>query len=166
MGSASGPIGSGGRIGPRFTHDAATVGRAEAGLRRLLPALAEARVEYAWGGPVDVSFDHFPVFGTVPGQRVHYGGGFTGNGVGPSWLGGKILASLALGSDDEWSRLPLVGRAVRKLPPEPLNYLGGRLVRSALLAVEEAEDAGCRSPVVARFVVSLPRRLGMEVASR
>jgi glycine/D-amino acid oxidase-like deaminating enzyme len=166
MGSASGPIGSGGRIGRRFTHDAATAGRAEIGLRRLLPALADARVEHAWGGPVDVSFDHLPVFGTVPGRRVHYGAGFTGNGVGPSWLGGKILASLALGSDDEWSRLPLVRSAVRKLPPQPFNYLGGRLVRTALLAVEEAEDAGRRSPVVARFVASLPRRLGIEVASR
>jgi hypothetical protein len=44
----------------------------------------------------------------VPGARIHYGAGYTGNGVGPSWLGGQILASFVLGADDEWTRLPLV----------------------------------------------------------
>src|SRR5206468_606371 len=65
MGSGSGPIGFGGRIDERFTADAPSVARAEAGLRFLLPGLADARVERAWGGPIDVSADHFPFFGTV-----------------------------------------------------------------------------------------------------
>ena len=66
MGSGSGPIGRGNRIDQRFTHDAATAARAERGLRRLLPGLAGARVEAAWGGPIDVSADHLPFAGTVP----------------------------------------------------------------------------------------------------
>ena len=57
MGSGSGPIGRGNRIDQRFTHDAATAGRAELGLRRLLPDLADAKVERAWGGAIDVSAD-------------------------------------------------------------------------------------------------------------
>jgi len=69
MGSASGPIGFRGRIDARFTHDRPTARRAEAGLRRLLPALARARVEHAWGGPIDVSSDHLPFFGTDPGSQ-------------------------------------------------------------------------------------------------
>lgn len=166
MGSGSGPIGLGGRIGRRFTHDRASAARAEKGLRELLPGLAAARVTHAWGGPIDVSADHVPFFGTVPGTRVHYGAGYTGNGVGPSWLGGQILASLALGADDEWSRLPLVGRHVRELPPEPINFLGGLLVRAAMLAVEEAEEAGGRPPAGARLVASLPRRFGLRVGTR
>jgi glycine/D-amino acid oxidase-like deaminating enzyme len=166
MGSASGPIGSGGRIGRRFTHDGPTVLRAERGLRALLPALAGARIEHAWGGPIDVSADHLPVFGTVPGTRVHYGVGYTGNGVGPSWLGGRILASLVLGADDEWARLPLARRHVRRLPPRPVNFLGGSLVRAAMLAVEEAAEAGGRPPPGARLVASLPGRLGLRVGTR
>jgi glycine/D-amino acid oxidase-like deaminating enzyme len=166
MGSGSGPIGFGGRIGDRFTQDVATVARAEAGLRLLLPGLAAARVEDAWGGPIDVSADHLPVFGTVPGTRIHYGAGYTGNGVGPSWLGGQILASLVLGSDDEWSRLPLVGRPIKKLPPEPINFLGGSLVRAAMLRVEDAEEASRRPSAPARFVASLPQRLGLRVGTR
>jgi glycine/D-amino acid oxidase-like deaminating enzyme len=166
MGSGSGPIGFGGRISTRFTHDRPTAARAEAGLRTLLPELASARVEHAWGGPIDVSADHLPVFGTAPDARIHYGAGYTGNGVGPSWLGGQILASLVLGSDDEWSRLALAGRRIRKLPPEPVNFLGGSLVRSALLAVEEADELGRRAPPGARLVASLPRRLGFRVGTR
>ena len=110
MGSGSGPIGFRGKIDKRFSADRGTAARAEAGLRKLLPGLAAAKVEHAWGGPIDVSADHLPVFGTVPGTRMHYGAGYTGNGVGPSWLGGQILASLALGLDDELSR-PAAGRS-------------------------------------------------------
>jgi glycine/D-amino acid oxidase-like deaminating enzyme len=166
MGSGSGPIGFGGRIDSRFTHDRGTAARAERGLRDLLPGLAGARVTHAWGGPIDVSADHVPFFGTVPGTRIHYGAGYTGNGVGPSWLGGRILASLALGSDDKWSRLPLAGRRLPGLPPEPVNFLGGSLVRAAMLAVEEAEEAGRRPGLVARGIASLPRRLGLRVGTR
>jgi len=166
MGSGSGPIGLGGRIDERFSEDEPTATRAEAGLRYLLPDLAEARVERAWGGPIDVSADHFPQFGTVPGTRVHYGAGYSGNGVGPSWLGGQILARLALGEDDEVTRLPLVNRKVRGLPPEPLKRLGGGLVRSALLSVEEAEQEGRRPSLAARIGAALPSLLGMRIGTR
>jgi glycine/D-amino acid oxidase-like deaminating enzyme len=166
MGSGSGPIGVGGRIDGRFTTDGPSVARAEAGLRFLLPELAEVRIERAWGGPIDVSADHFPFFGTVPGTRVHYGAGYSGNGVGPSWLGGQILARLALGIDDELTRLPLVNRHVRPLPPEPIKGLGGAVVRGAALRVEEAEEAGRRAALPLRAVASLPRVLGLRVGTR
>jgi glycine/D-amino acid oxidase-like deaminating enzyme len=167
MGSGSGPIGQGsGRIGARFFEDEATIARAERGLRRLLPGLGGARVERAWGGPIDVSSDHLPFFGTVAGARIHYGGGYTGNGVGPSWLGGQILASLVLGSDDEWSRLPLARIGPPRLPPEPLRTAGGALVRRAMLAAEEADEAGRRPSLPIRVVASLPRVLGLRIGMR
>jgi glycine/D-amino acid oxidase-like deaminating enzyme len=166
MGSGSGPIGFAGKLDGRFSSDLATARRAEQGLRRLLPALAAARVERAWGGPIDVSADHLPFFGTVTGKRVHYGLGYSGHGVGPSWLGGQILASLTLGLDDEWTALPLVTRRVASLPPEPLKHLGGGLVRSAILACEEAEEAGRRPPLPARLGAVLPRLVRMQIGTR
>ena len=166
MGSGSGPIGFGGRLGERFTADAPSVARAEAGLRFLLPGLADAAVERAWGGPIDVSADHFPFFGTVPGSRVHYGAGYSGNGVGPSWLGGRILARLALGVEDELTALPLVNRSVRPLPPEPIKGVGGGLVRGAALRVEEAEQAGRRPALPLRAIAALPRLVGLRVGTR
>ncbi len=166
MGSGSGPIGFGGKVDARFTADAATVARAERGLRRLLPGLAAARIERAWGGPVDVAADHQPFFGTAAKTRIHYGAGYSGHGVGPAWLGGQILASLALGRDDEWTALPLVHRRVHLLPPEPIRGLGGGLVRTAILACEHAEEVERRPSLLARAVASLPRRLGLEIGTR
>jgi glycine/D-amino acid oxidase-like deaminating enzyme len=166
MGSGSGPIGFGGRVDERFSRDGPTAARAAAGLRRLLPDLAEARIERAWGGPIDVSSDHLPFFGTVPGERVHYGAGYSGHGVGPSWLGGQILASLATGRDDEWTALPLATRRVPRLPPEPLTRIGGGLVRAAIMACEAAEERGRRAPLAARAGAALPRLLRMQIGTR
>ena len=166
MGSGSGPIGFGNRIGGRFTHDAATAGRAELGLRRLLPGLASAKVERAWGGPIDVSADHVPFVGTVPGGRVHFAAGYSGNGVGPSYLAGQALASLATGRADEWSSLPLVRGRGGRVPPEPVRFVGGAAIRRAVLACEEADEAGRRAPVLARGVAALPRLLGMRLGVR
>jgi glycine/D-amino acid oxidase-like deaminating enzyme len=166
MGSGSGPIGFGGRIDDRFSRDSPTAARAEAGLRRLLPGLAGVGVERAWGGPIDVSADHLPFFRTKAGTRIHYGAGYSGHGVGPSWLGGRILASLALGADDEWTRLPLATRHVPRLPGEPFRRLGGGLVRWAIMACEAAEEQGRRPPLTARVGAALPRLLGMELGTR
>ena len=166
MGSGSGPIGFGARIDERFTHDAPTAGRAEEGLRRLLPALADVKVEAAWGGPIDVSADHVPFIGTVPSTRVHYALGYSGHGVGPSWLAGRVLASLVSGADDEWTRLPLVERRVARVPREPVRRLGGGLIRAAILSLEEAEEHGRRGSPVAKAVAGIPRLLGMKLGTR
>jgi glycine/D-amino acid oxidase-like deaminating enzyme len=166
MGSGSGPIGFRGTVDGRFTSDEATAARAEQGLRRLLPGLAAARIERAWGGPIDVSADHLPFFGTVKGERIHYGLGYSGHGVGPSWLGGQILASLALGLSDEWTALPLATRRVPSLPPEPFKHLGGALVRRAIMAVEYADEEGRRAPLPMRVAAALPRLMGMEIGTR
>jgi glycine/D-amino acid oxidase-like deaminating enzyme len=166
MGSGSGPIGFGARIDRRFTHDAATAARAERGLRRLLPGLAEAKVEAAWGGPIDVAADHVPFIGTVPGSRIHYALGYSGHGVGPSWLAGRALASLVAGRDDEWTRLPLVSRRVASVPREPFRRVGGGAIRAAILSLEEAEEEGRRGSPLARCAAAVPRILGMRLGQR
>jgi glycine/D-amino acid oxidase-like deaminating enzyme len=166
MGSGSGPIGFGGRVDERFSRDAPTAERAAAGLRRLLPSLAGVRIERSWGGPIDVSADHLPFFATKGGTRLHYGAGYSGHGVGPSVIGGQILASLALGADDEWTRLPLATRRVPSLPPEPFRRLGGGLVRHSIMRCEAAEEQGRRRPLYARAGAAIPRLLRMELGTR
>ncbi|CAN5163692.1 FAD-dependent oxidoreductase [soil metagenome] len=166
MGSGSGPIGTGGRIDARFSRDVATAGRAARGLERLLPAFADVPLERSWGGPIDVSADHVPFFGTASGTQIHYGAGYSGHGAGPSWIGGQVLASLVTGVMDEWTGLPLVNRSMRMLPPEPFRRLGGGAVRAAILACEEAEEEGRQGPLAARAVAGLPRLLGMQLGTR
>jgi hypothetical protein len=86
--------------------------------------------------------------------------------VGPSWLGGRILARLALGIEDELTALPLVNRRIRPLPPEPIKRLGGGLVRGAALRAEEVEQAGRRPALPLRAIASLPRLVGLRVGTR
>ena len=166
MGSGSGRLGIGGRVGHGLLDDVPAQRRAEQGLRDLLPALAEVKVAARWSGPIDVSADRLPSYGTVPGARIHYGAGYSGNGVGPSWLGGQILASLATQAQDEWTALPLVRRRQRRLPPEPLRYAGGRLVRWGTLSSEAAGAAGQRPPTAARFAAAIPRLLRLPIGTR
>ena len=129
LGGGGGRAGFSGRVGGAFTDDALSAARAAAGLRRLFPSLRDVRLEDAWGGPIDISADHLPWFGSVPGRAIHYGHGYSGNGVAPSVVGGRILAARALErSDDPALALPLADGALpRAFPPEPARYIGARL---------------------------------------
>ncbi len=115
-------------------------------LRAFLPALAAVPIAASWNGPSDRSVTGLPFFGALPGHaNVFYGFGYSGNGVGPSRMGGEVLASLALGLDNVWTRSPLVQGPRGRFPPEPARYLGALLVRNAIRRKEAAEDAG-RTP--------------------
>ena len=130
-------------------------------LLRFFPQLRGRRITHAWGGPIDVSPTHLPVFGSR--GRVHHGFGFTGNGVGPSYLGGEVLARLALDRRDDLTRLALVNPERKLMPPEPLRWAGGSLIRSAIVRADRAEDAGRAADPATRLVAGLPRRLGLRL---
>ena len=167
LGGGGGRAGFGGRIGTTFTDDVVSVERAAAGLRRLFPTLRDVRIEDAWGGPIDITSDHLPVFASLRGRPIHYGHGYSGNGVAPSLLGGRILAALALErADDPVLALPLVGVVPRAFPPEPMRYLGARVVREAVVRTELAEERGERPSRVLRAVSRVPRKLGHHLGAR
>jgi glycine/D-amino acid oxidase-like deaminating enzyme len=163
-GGGRGAIGA--RVGDRFTHDLESVRRAAAGLRRTFPSFADVPIEDSWGGPIDMSPSHLPFFGTWPSGNVHHGAGYSGNGVAPSRLGGRVLAGLVAGREDEWTTLPLVGHLPRPFPPEPLRTAGGFLVREAIVRLDDAADAGRRAPALAKLVARTPRMLGYHWGPR
>lgn len=160
FGAGVGPAGFGGRIGPEFEHDRRSIQRAMAGMRRLLPALASTGVSEAWGGPIDVTADRLPLIGVRAGGRIHHAHGYSGNGVGPSQLAGRILAARIIGSDDPVTRLAIVDRRYRSLPPEPLRYIGARIIREALIRRDELNDAGRRPGLLVRLLTRIPSLLG------
>jgi glycine/D-amino acid oxidase-like deaminating enzyme len=166
MGSGSGPLAYGGRRPKSLTSDPAASERAIAGLRWLFPALAGVAVAAVWGGAIDVASDHLPFFGTISGTRIHYASGYSGHGVNTSWIGGQCLASLVLDRSDEWSTSPFCSRSRPRFPPEPWRYLGGRAIRGAILASEQAEVAGRKPGRLVRFAAAVPRALNMKVGTR
>ena len=163
FGAGGGVPGYDGRIGQSFVDDLSAGRRAAAGFRWLFPDRGGVRLTDMWGGPIDVSSDHLPRFGTLRGGRVHYAFGYSGNGVGPSHLGGRILAALALGADEPVTRLPLVNRHVRGFPPEPFRYVGARVLREAMIRREDGEESGRRPSWWLRELTRLPRRLGYHL---
>jgi glycine/D-amino acid oxidase-like deaminating enzyme len=167
LGGGGGKAGWGGRIGRAFTHDVVSARRAAEGLRRWFPSLADVRIEDAWGGPIDITDDHRPWFGTRPGERIHHGLGYSGNGVAPAILGGRILAALATGraSSDEVASLPIVGNGAtpRAFPPEPFRAVGARVFREAMVVRERAEEADRAPSRLVREISRIPRRLGYHL---
>jgi hypothetical protein len=122
-------------------------------------------VTHAWGGPIDVSPSHIPQVGSLPGTPVHFAFGYTGNGVGPAHLAGRALASLALDRRDAVTRLAIVDSdAGARVPPEPLAWLGGSLVRCALVRRERVQAAGGRPDPLTRAVCAAPGALGIHLA--
>ncbi len=164
IGGGGGRAGFGGRIGRAFTDDAGSARRAAAGLHRLFPSLADVRIEDAWGGPIDVTADHLPYVGTLDGGRVHFAHGYSGNGVAPSLVVGRVLAAkvLARASDPEMG-LGLDRVRPRAFPPEPFRYVGARVVREAIVRRELAEEAEREPNRVARALSRLPRRMGYHL---
>jgi glycine/D-amino acid oxidase-like deaminating enzyme len=161
FGWGGGRMGFGGRNLARLDVDPDAVRRAADDLVRFFPQLSGRRITNAWGGPIDVSPTHLPIFGSR--GRVHHGFGFTGNGVGPSYLGGEILARLALDRRDDLTRLALVEPQRKLMPPEPFRWAGGSVIRAALVRADAAEDAGRSPDPVTRLVTKLPRRLGLRL---
>jgi len=148
---------------PRYRYDERSVAELVRDFRRWFPAFAAVPLEAAWSGPVDVSGLHLPFFGTLPGGLAHYGLGFTGNGVGPCHLGGKILSGLALGIQDEATTLPLVDADRKRFPPEPLLTLGERIVSRAIRHRDQRLDAGRSPGRVTDALAHLPRKLGFNL---
>jgi glycine/D-amino acid oxidase-like deaminating enzyme len=163
FGSATAVAGLGVGLGPRLDFDERSVSAVVEDLGRMFPSLADVRLECAWGGPMDVTGWHVPSFGTSAGGRVHFGVGYTGGGVGPCHLGGQVLSGLALGIDDEVTRLSLVGLEPKRFPPEPILSPGAALTQKAILRKDEAEDRGGRAGELVSFVAGLPRRLGYNL---
>lgn len=148
-------IALGGRIGARFDRDESRARMVEKDLRRTYPDLSGVPVTHDWSGPIDRTPNSLPLFGRLGGRpHIVYGVGWSGNGVGPSVLGGKILASLALESDDDWGRYPLIERSAGLFPPEPIRFVGAHVVRAAVASKERAE---IRDRKPSRLAVALSR---------
>jgi glycine/D-amino acid oxidase-like deaminating enzyme len=162
FGWGGGMLACGARLQGRVEVDPAIAATVHEHLVDMFPPLAGRRVTHAWGGPIDVSPSHLPQIGTLDDGPVHYAFGFTGNGVGPSHLAGRVLSALALGEGDR--TLALVDPAPAVVPPEPLAWLGGMVVRGAILRAERAYANGGRPDPVTRAVTALPRALGIHVS--
>jgi glycine/D-amino acid oxidase-like deaminating enzyme len=165
FGWGGGRIAAGGRRRGRAEVDAEVAVQVAAALREYFPQLTDRRLEHAWGGPIDASATHLPHVVRLPSGRAFSAFGYTGNGVGPSQMVGRILASLALGREDRYSTLALVepASALTRVPPEPFRWIGGTLIREAIGRKEAAEARGERPGPVSTAIAAIPGLIGFHI---
>jgi glycine/D-amino acid oxidase-like deaminating enzyme len=163
FGVGGGRISMGARLRGRVEVDPDVVSLAAERLRTYFPGTEGRRITHAWGGPIDVSPTHLPVVVPLPGGRAFAAAGYTGNGVGPSHMVGRVLASLALDRRDEHSRLPIVDPVPRRVPPEPFHWIGGSAIRAGIMSKERAEAEGRRPNLLSSAVAKVPELIGFHI---
>jgi gamma-glutamylputrescine oxidase len=97
-------------------------------MRRVFPQLAGTRLDYVWGGYVDISMNRAPDFGRLDGN-LYYLQGFSGHGIALAGMAGRLAAAAIAGQAE---RFDLFGR----LPHHP--FPGGRWLRTPALVLAMA----------------------------
>ncbi|HEX3788398.1 MAG TPA: FAD-binding oxidoreductase [Pseudonocardiaceae bacterium] len=120
------------------THES-TIAALRAILTRFWPATRDAAIEHAWSGVLAVPRDWCSTAGLDRSTGLGWAGGYVGHGVTTTNLAGRTLRDLVLGQDTELTRLPWVGRRVRRWEPEPVRWLAVRAVYAAYRAADRQE---------------------------
>jgi glycine/D-amino acid oxidase-like deaminating enzyme len=136
--------------------DDPNLARVKALIPKLFPMLAGYRITHGWGGMLGVQRNWRPAVHFDRATGLGWAGGYVGEGVGASNLAGRILADLVTGRDSPLIELPWVGDVARSWEPEPLRWLGARLLEQAA-ARADAEEFTNNRP--SRFWGGVFRRL-------
>jgi glycine/D-amino acid oxidase-like deaminating enzyme len=163
FGFGGGRISFNGGLHGRVEVDPEVVAMAAERLRAYFPALEGREITHAWGGPIDVSPTHLPLVMPLRGGRAFVTAGYTGNGVGPANMVGRVMASLALDRRDEPSQLAIVDPSPHRVPPEPFHWIGGSLIRRGIMSKENAEANGHRPNLLATAIAKVPELIGFHI---
>jgi len=116
-------------FGGRVSYSTKTPANIRESMRRRMvdtfPQLASTKIEFAWGGFVDITMNRAPDFGRI-GANVYYLQGFSGHGLALTGLAGRVVAE-AMTADA--GRFDLFARLKHRTFP------GGRLLRTPALVL-------------------------------
>jgi gamma-glutamylputrescine oxidase len=68
---------------------------------QVYPQLADARIDYAWGGTLAITMNRMPCF-TRPHPNVLSASGYSGHGVALASMAGRILAEAVAGQNERF----------------------------------------------------------------
>ncbi|MGH8149885.1 MAG: NAD(P)/FAD-dependent oxidoreductase [Steroidobacteraceae bacterium] len=116
-------------FGGRVTYSGFDPARIAATTRRRLiavfPQLADARIEHAWGGYLDITANRAPHFGRLA-PNVYFLQGFSGHGIALAGMGGKLLAEAVAGQAERFDVFARIHHA---------DFPGGPLLRRPALVL-------------------------------
>ena len=91
----------------------------------VFPQLEDTKIEYGWGGPIDMTMNSTPHFGRAK-PNVYFAQGFSGHGVALTGLAGRIISEAICGNDE---RLAIFEGL--KVP----HFYGGKWIKKMALKV-------------------------------
>lgn len=89
------------------------------------PQLKNTKVEYTWGGFVDISMNRAPDFGRIA-PNIYYLQGFSGHGVALTGMAGKLVAEAVSGQAERFDLFASIPHH---------DFFGGRLLRMPSLVL-------------------------------
>jgi len=92
---------------------------------RVFPQLAGVRIDYSWGGHVDITLNRAPHFGRLSPQ-IYFLQGFSGHGVALAGIAGKLVAEAIAGTAERFDVFSAIPHH---------DFPGGALLRRPLLVL-------------------------------
>jgi len=91
----------GGRVSYSGIDPLGTRRATRARMLKVFPQLADTRIDFAWGGLVDITLNRAPHFGRLE-PDVYFVQGFSGHGIALTGIAGKLLAETISGTHDRF----------------------------------------------------------------
>lgn len=92
---------------------------------KVFPQLSDVKIEYAWGGYVDITMNRAPDFGRIA-PHIYYLQGFSGHGIALTGIAGRLAAESIAGQAE---RFDLFTRLTHR------NFPGGQFLRMPALVL-------------------------------
>jgi gamma-glutamylputrescine oxidase len=115
----------GGRVSYSGLDPLNTERATRARMLKVFPQLADARIEYAWGGYVDITMSRAPDFGRLA-PNVYYLQGFSGHGIALTGMAGRLVAEAIAGQAERFDLFTKL---------EHRDFPGGRALRTPALVL-------------------------------
>ncbi len=100
-------------------------GATRARMLRVFPQLADVRIDYAWGGEVDITLNRAPHFGRLA-PNIYFLQGFSGHGIALTGIAGKLVAEAIAGTAERFDVFARIPHA---------NFPGGMALRRPALVL-------------------------------
>ena len=97
----------------------------QAKMHKVFPALRGVKIDYSWSGKMGISVRRMPQIGRVANSNVLYASGYSGHGVAPTHMTGRILAEAV---DGDSRRFDIMNKMFH------MPWPGGKLLRRPAMA--------------------------------
>ena len=94
-------------------------------MAKVFPSLKNVKIDYSWSGRMGISVRRMPQIGRIKNSNILYASGYSGHGVAPTHMTGRLLAEAV---DDNTHRFDIMNKMFH------LPWPGGKLLRRPAMA--------------------------------